>query len=66
MKYSGSNRDSCKPVAAIIKATSPRETIPAPIIREEWLLKPVSFAPIAPPTSYVRMAMTDSTAINPI
>jgi len=66
VKYSGNKRDSCKPVAAIIRATSPRETIPAPIIKEERLLKTDIFAPIASPTSFVIIAIITSATINPI
>lgn len=66
MKYSDCNTASCSPFAAIIKATSPLNTIPALIINDKHEEKPVDFSPNATPNNFLRNAMTDKATVNPI
>lgn len=44
VKHCGSSSPLARPVAAIIRATSPLEIMPAPIMSEERVLNPVSRA----------------------
>jgi len=55
-----------KPIAAIINATSPRETIAEPIPNELFQPKPAAFAPIAEPINLVKIAKTLRIAIRTI
>lgn len=48
-----------RPSAAIIRATSPRETIPEPMVREDLVSNPVILAPNPDPISLDAIAKTD-------
>ncbi|MNW22765.1 hypothetical protein D3C71_2244540 [compost metagenome] len=65
MKYCGNNKPACKPVEAIIRATSPLLTIPEPIISEDLELNPVKRAPSHPPNNLVTHAIIVITIKNP-
>ncbi|MNV79936.1 hypothetical protein D3C71_1735090 [compost metagenome] len=58
VKYSGSSKPACKPVDAIIRATSPLDIIPDPIPIAAFRLKPVNRAPNVAPINFVRIATT--------
>ena len=53
MKFSFANKFAVSPFAAMISATSPRDTIPAPILMKDWRLNPVSLAPKPDPINFV-------------
>lgn len=65
VKYSGSRSPACRPVEAMINATSPLDTMPAPTANDDKLLKPVILAPRAPPSNLVRTAAMVNTTMKP-
>jgi len=50
----------------MIRATSPRETIPEPIIAEDFVPNPVIRAPSPQPISFVNTAITVKAKMNKI
>ena len=58
VKFSFANKFAVNPFAAIMSATSPRDTIPAPILIEDCKLNPVSLAPKPDPINFVKIAMS--------
>ncbi|MDF9839603.1 hypothetical protein M2105_000598 [Paenibacillus sp. PastF-1] len=63
VKYSGRSNSECIPVAAMINATSPLDTIPEPLAIEERALNLVDLAPPAPvPKKLVRTASRTTTS----
>ncbi|MNN58735.1 hypothetical protein D3C81_1737990 [compost metagenome] len=62
---SGDNNPDSSPIAAIIRATSPRDTIAEPIAMALRQLKPAALAPSAEPISFVAMASRLSRIIRP-
>lgn len=57
---------ACSPFCATIKATSPLEIIPTPMVRESILEKPHSFAPNPQPMILDSMATTKSAMVKKI
>ncbi|MNN58637.1 hypothetical protein D3C81_1736940 [compost metagenome] len=64
VKYFVGNRPADKPEEAIIKATSPRDTMPDPTASDSCKLNPVSLAPMPPPTNLVTIATSVSSTMN--
>lgn len=66
VKFSFANKFAVNPFAAIISATSPRDTIPAPIPIDDFKLNPVNLAPSPDPTNFVKIAIIVIKTINQI
>src|SRR5690606_23143958 len=64
VQYCCGNKPEARPEDAIIKATSPREIIPAPMTSDDFMEKPVIRAPKPHPISFVIIATMLSNTIN--